>query len=232
LLRSVNRRDVLKTGALATTGALLSQVEPAEAAATRLIADYVVVGGGYGGVSAAWELHKHRKRVIVLEANSRVGGRVWTSQLSDGTPFEIGGQWVSDHNAQPDVRDLMGEFGIVPYKMFDEGLNVFVGSDGSVATYNANDPDPAQVLPPISLAGKLELDAFVLSLGEMASVVDRNAPWDDVDFPPGLPVLGPAAVRFNSPVRTIAEDATGVTVSTDNLSVRAPGDRRQPDAPG
>ena len=115
---NLTRRDLLKAGALITAVAGCTDEEsrgqpaPAgqpEPVARDLTADVVVVGAGYAGLGAAWELSKNGQRVIVLEANARVGGRVWSSQLSDGTLFEIGGQWVAAREAQPDIRQLMQE---------------------------------------------------------------------------------------------------------------------------
>jgi len=189
--RKLSRRDLLKTGVIATAGVGGLLAHPELAAARALSADVVVVGAGYAGLGAAWELFKHGQRVIVLEANPRVGGRVWSSQLSDGTLFEIGGQWVSD--AQPDIRTLMTELGMGNsiYPTYDEGNNVFVGANGTVAQYNPNNPDPFQALPPIDDAAKLDVGAAFLTFQAMASVVNVNAPWEDRPFPqiPGL--LGP-----------------------------------------
>jgi NADPH-dependent 2,4-dienoyl-CoA reductase/sulfur reductase-like enzyme len=91
----VTRRDLLKTGAIATTalGALAARPQPA--AARSLQADYIVVGAGCAGLGAAWELFKRGHSVLVLEATGRVGGRVWSANLSDGSLFEIGGSFLN-----------------------------------------------------------------------------------------------------------------------------------------
>jgi hypothetical protein len=62
--RKLSRRDLLKTGAIATAGigGLFARPEPA--AARALSAD-VVVGAGYAGLGAAWELFKHGQRVLL-----------------------------------------------------------------------------------------------------------------------------------------------------------------------
>jgi monoamine oxidase len=118
---------------------------------------------------------------------------VWSSQLSDGTLFEIGGQWVSD--AQTDIRTLMTELGVGDkiYPTYDDGLNVFVGLDGAVSTYDPNAEDPLDRLPPLDDADKLEVGLAFLTLQAMASVVNVNAPWEDHPFPaiPGVALLGP-----------------------------------------
>lgn len=187
----LSRRDLLKTGAIATAGIGGLLAHPVPAAARALEADVVVVGAGYAGLGAAWELLKHGRRVIVLEANPRVGGRVRSLQLSDGTLFEIGGQWVSD--AQTDIRTLMNELGVGDriYKTPDEGLTVFVGSDGTVSRFDQLADDPLEALPPLDLAAKLDLAAAFGTLQLMSSVVNVDAPWEDHPFPPIPGLLGP-----------------------------------------
>ena len=195
--RKLSRRDLLKTGVIATAGVGGLLAHPGPAAARGLTADVVVVGAGYAGMGAAWELFKHGQRVIVLEANARVGGRVWSSQLSDGTLFEIGGQWVATPDAQPDIRQLMQELGVGNsiYEQNEQGNNVFVGANGTVSQYNANASDPLEALPPINDLAKAELVSVLITASAMASVVHLDSPWDDVAFPPIPGLLGPQTTR-------------------------------------
>ena len=63
--------------------------------------DAVVVGAGFAGLAAARELGAAGRRVLVLEARDRVGGRVRTLNGPDlPVPFELGGEFV---HGSPDV---------------------------------------------------------------------------------------------------------------------------------
>jgi monoamine oxidase len=55
--------------------------------------DCVVVGAGVAGLSAARLLVAEGRRVVVLEARDRVGGRVWTSRR-DGRVTDLGASWI------------------------------------------------------------------------------------------------------------------------------------------
>ena len=160
----------------------------------RINSDFCVVGAGYAGLTAAYRMHQAGHSVTVLEAGPRIGGRTWSAQLSDGTLFEIGGQWVGDEEAQPDVRRLMDEFGIEVYEQWDQGKTVFFDSSNKVHEYDAHDSNPLKALPPISMPAKLDLGKAILSMEKMSEVVNPEAPWDDIKFPFTVS-LGPGTTR-------------------------------------
>ena len=73
--------------------------------ARKIDADVCVVGAGYAGLTAARRLAQHGKTVAVLEARDRVGGRIWTTPLADGTPIDRGGGWLAPfHDASSRSR--------------------------------------------------------------------------------------------------------------------------------
>lgn len=57
---------------------------------TNLLCEIAIIGAGLAGLAAADHLKSHGYNVKVIEAESRVGGRVLTYHLPDNTHFELG----------------------------------------------------------------------------------------------------------------------------------------------
>jgi monoamine oxidase len=71
----------------------------------------VVVGAGFAGLSAALALHRAGREVIVLEARSRVGGRVYTLRGYDnGRIAEAGAEFINPEHHR--IQALAKEFGL------------------------------------------------------------------------------------------------------------------------
>ncbi|XP_061381827.1 uncharacterized protein LOC133319873 isoform X1 [Danaus plexippus] len=62
--------------------------------------DTIVIGLGSAGATAASTLAKAGKRVLALEAQDRVGGRVHTVQFGDGV-VELGAEWIHGTDTSP-----------------------------------------------------------------------------------------------------------------------------------
>lgn len=77
----MHRRKFLAAFGAAAASALFSK--PAAARGPSPVRSVVVVGAGWAGLSAAYELQKAGMDVIVLEARSRVGGIIWTLRGGD-----------------------------------------------------------------------------------------------------------------------------------------------------
>jgi monoamine oxidase len=76
--------------------------------APRLLTHFVVIGAGAAGLMTARELARAGKRVTILEARERCGGRIWPLPPEEfGYPAEGGPEFV--HGAAPVTRALMRE---------------------------------------------------------------------------------------------------------------------------
>ncbi|MFF0909348.1 flavin monoamine oxidase family protein [Microbacterium enclense] len=72
--------------------------------------DTLVVGAGIAGLTAARLLQREGHRVVVLEARSRVGGRVWTDR-TDGRITDRGASWIHGIHDSP-VEQAARAFGM------------------------------------------------------------------------------------------------------------------------
>lgn len=79
----------------------------------------VIVGAGLAGLAAAGHLLRAGMEVTVLEARDRVGGRVEGGFLADGTPVELGAQWIGP--TQNRMYQLVDELGLATFETHNAG---------------------------------------------------------------------------------------------------------------
>jgi monoamine oxidase len=134
---------------------------------TTLEADVCVVGAGYAGLTAAHRLHRAGKAVVVLEARDRIGGRVWTYTLDDGTPIDRGAGWLAPrHDAAFGLTD---EFGVSTYKTWVNGAHLLVHG-GTTRRYTG-------LIPKISPLAVASIAWSQLRIDRLARQVPLDAPW-------------------------------------------------------
>ena len=70
----------------------------------------VIIGGGFSGLAAANQLKQKGISFVVLESRNRIGGRVFSHQMSNDLVIELGGEWIGNSHAR--IQELCGEFSI------------------------------------------------------------------------------------------------------------------------
>lgn len=148
--------------------------------------EVAVVGAGFAGLSAAEALIEAGLSVRVLEARPRVGGRVLTRYLPDGTQLDLGGQWIGP--SQSNIMALVERYGIGFYPTPGQGEMVVEYGGQRV-------PDT----PPEAAAVLTELDALAREIVvEQPWTSPRAAEWDQCTFASWLAAkdLPQAAFRF------------------------------------
>jgi monoamine oxidase len=121
--RGLTRRATLSllSGATAATlAANLHGTNANQAGAVRNT-EIIVVGAGFSGLTAARNLVRQGRKVVVLEARDRVGGRVKVGKLA-GHAVDVGGIWVGP--TQTRLLELIKESGLHTMPQFEDGKDV------------------------------------------------------------------------------------------------------------
>ena len=133
--------------------------------------DVVVVGAGLAGLVAARDLTRAGKRVVVLEARDRVGGRTLNQDLGPDHPgkvVEAGGQWIGP--TQDRLAALAGELGVERFPTFGDGEHL-IELDGEVRRYTGS-------IPKLPAHGLADFAQAAYRLDRMAKRVPTAAPWE------------------------------------------------------
>jgi monoamine oxidase len=171
--RTISRRGLIGATTAAGLGVTLGRVPGAAARGRRRRScDVAIVGAGFAGLTAARELRRAGKSVIVLEARKRVGGRALNREIGGGDFSERGATFVGP--TQDHILRLAKELGVGKFRTFNNGDNVYIDADGDRSTYSdkgptgSAPPDP-DILPDLARA--------VLALDRMSTEVPVDAPW-------------------------------------------------------
>ena len=158
----LTRREMLQRSFTAGAALLISERfgGPLLAGAGRV----VVVGAGFSGLAAAYELSRAGYEVTVVEARNRVGGRVLTfSDLVPGKHVEGGGELIGSNH--PAWLAYAKQFGLQFLDVGEEDLEAPIVIDGKKVTAEQSE----------QLWEEME-KAFDTIVSD-AAAVDADEPW-------------------------------------------------------
>src|SRR3954469_9909642 len=99
---TISRREFVTASAAFALAPTLGG--PAFGAPLPREADIVVIGAGAAGIAAARRIVAANRKVIVIEASDRIGGRCLTDTATFGVPFDRGARWVRNPDTNPLVK--------------------------------------------------------------------------------------------------------------------------------
>ena len=167
----LSRRDVLRFVGVGAAGTLASTLtRAADNSGEDRKTDVVIVGAGFAGLTAAKNLAGTGRKVAVLEARDRVGGRVKRGQLA-GHTVDVGGMWVGP--TQTRVLDFIKEYGLHTRPQFEDGKDISeVSGTRTTADGEATGMDAET---------QAEYDRVVNELDRLSAKVPPEEPWNTPD---------------------------------------------------
>ena len=99
---AMTRRELLSASAAIAVAPALGR--RAWSAPLPREADIVVIGAGVAGIAAARRIQAANRRVIVVEAAGRIGGRCLTDTATFGVPFDRGARWMHNPDTNPMIK--------------------------------------------------------------------------------------------------------------------------------
>lgn len=148
-IHEVTRRRALGAAA-GVAAAVAGHVRAAAGGAVpapRVLADVIVIGGGLAGLATAHQLQQQGATVVLLEARSRVGGRLHTQVLETGQAIDLGAQFIGD--AQRRISALVDEVGLTRVRPHERGDHLYIRPDGGRPVRFAGDALPLPLLSQI-----------------------------------------------------------------------------------
>jgi monoamine oxidase len=91
--------------------------------------EVIVIGAGASGLAAARTLHDKGKKVIVLEARNRLGGRVWSDRSWPDVALDMGASWI--HGVEGNPLAALAETYKLKTVSTDEDSAVLYNTDGT-----------------------------------------------------------------------------------------------------
>lgn len=167
----MDRKEFLKLSALGLLCLPFTSFSSGLSAEKEELYDAIIVGAGLSGLTAARVLARAGKKILVLEAMDRVGGRTWSQKLGNGAFIDIGGQWIGKGHSQ--MYQLVKEAGLKTFPTFNEGK--------SILRRNAVNKLFESKTPPLGLSTLLSMRRGIKKFDKATDQILLEAPWRSVN---------------------------------------------------
>ena len=149
--------------------------------------DVIVVGAGIAGLSSAYRIitRSPKTRVLILEANDRIGGRTLSIDVSyhntasnskDTDVLDLGAHWIC--TTQNEIMDLAHELGIKYFRQNVDGRKIMaVGSNNPIRTYNSEIPCVGSYWNPNTWMGLMQMHFGINKMEAIAKTIDVRNPY-------------------------------------------------------
>ena len=131
------------------------------------VVDVLVVGAGFSGLYAAQLLQQAKLSVAVLEARDRVGGRVLSQHLADGTTIDLGAQWISPYQRR--ISALVQKYNLNTIMTHTKG--------DSIIKVGEHLQRISGEMPQVSWISKLDIWQIGWRLDRIAKTLSVTEPW-------------------------------------------------------
>ena len=129
--------------------------------------DVIIIGAGYAGLAAGLALQKEGKKILLLEARNRCGGRILTEYFTADQYTDLGGQWIGPGHER--MYALAKEFGIDTFHTHDTGKSSLL-LNGKHKLYKG-------IIPPLPLFALLSVDRAIRKINKLAKTIDLEKPF-------------------------------------------------------
>ncbi|MBX9709314.1 MAG: FAD-dependent oxidoreductase [Caulobacteraceae bacterium] len=154
--------------------AALAALTASPSCAARAKGRTVVIGAGVAGLAAARALTDAGHEVEVIEARSRIGGRVWTSRLWPDLPVDMGASWIHGTRGNP-LTELAGQAGArTVVTSYDRSLTL--DADGQSLDVDRLLAPAARLVETAQAAAAAD-DVDV----SLAQAIERSSAWQRAD---------------------------------------------------
>src|SRR5215475_1077012 len=167
-------------------------------------ADIVVIGAGAAGIAAARRIMAANRKVIVVEAASRIGGRCLTDNATFDAPFDRGARWMHNPEINPMVKLARSA-----------GLDITGGPSGQkirIGRRNARPGETEEFLAALVRANRAIDDAARRLDASCASSLPKDlGDWAaTIEFTLGASFAGKDLKDFSSVDKVRAQDRSAV----------------------